>query len=242
MKRYLNFKEIPIGDLPGTWYVLGRVNSTVNELRMCAKNAGLYYADNRGNKSFDIKQWQAIKAWTTINNNKKISKTIAENMFKYIRELQDLSFRRASFWSDLPDYQEYNFKELKEWCGLDLPDKAIKLPWWEILKRNFKPDQIGYFIRLLKRYGQKVLDKNPQIIIDTIHSVKGGEANNVLIYSKTNWPASFINKNKLEQSDEKRVYYTGVTRAKDTLHILSTDHRYNYPIGQDYFVYLQESA
>lgn len=242
VKRYLNFKEIPIGDLPGTWYVLGRVNSTVNELRMCAKNAGLYYADNKGNKSFDIKQWQAIKAWTTINNNKKISKTVAENMFKYIRELQDLSFRRASFWSDLPDYQEYDFKGLKEWCGLDLPNEAVKFPWWDILKRNFKPEQTGYFIRLLKRYGQKVLDKNPQIIIDTIHSVKGGEANNVLIYSKTNWPASFINKNKLEQSDEKRVYYTGVTRAKDTLHILSTDHRYNYPIGQDYFVYLRESA
>ena len=51
---------------------------------------------------------------------------------------------------------------------------------------------------------------------------------------------AFLNKNINEKSDEKRVYYTGVTRAKNTLHILSTDYKYNYPIGSDYFVYLQE--
>ena len=49
-----------------------------------------------------------------------------------------------------------------------------------------------------------------------------------------------MNKNVDEKSDEKRVYYTGVTRAKNTLHILSTDYKYNYPIGKDYFMYLQE--
>ena len=108
------------------------------------------------------------------------------------------------------------------------------------MQRNFKPEQVTYFIRLLKRYGQKQLNAEPQIVIDTIHSVKGGEADNVLIYSKTNWPSAFKNKNVEEQSDEKRVYYTGVTRAKNTLHILSTDYKYNYPIGMDYLVYLQE--
>ena len=107
-------------------------------------------------------------------------------------------------------------------------------------QRRGLPNQTQYFIRLLRAYGQKTIDKDPQIIIDTIHSVKGGEANNVLIYSKTNWPASFSHKTKDEQSDEKRVYYTGVTRAKNTLHILSTDYKYNYPIGKDYFMYLQE--
>ena len=98
-----------------------------------------------------------------------------------------------------------------------------------------------YFVRLLQRYGQKALDSDPKIIIDTIHSVKGGEADNVLLYSKANWPASFSHKNVEEQSDEKRVIYTGVTRAKDSLHLLSTDHKYNYPIGKDYLIYIQEN-
>ena len=97
-----------------------------------------------------------------------------------------------------------------------------------------------YFKRILQRYGQSSLDAEPDIIIDTIHSVKGGEANNVLLCSKGNYPSSYAHKNVDERSDERRVFYTGVTRAKDTLHILSTDYRYNYPIGEDYFVYIQE--
>ena len=72
VKRYLNFNEIPIGTLPGTWYILGRVNTTVNELRMCAKDAGLYYGDNKGTRSFDSAQWSAIKAWTKITKGKSL--------------------------------------------------------------------------------------------------------------------------------------------------------------------------
>ena len=241
VKRYLNFAEIPIGDLPGTWYILGRVNTTVNELRLSAKEAGLYFADNRGNKSFDVKQWRAIKAWTAISKGKEISKQNAEVMMRYIREIKDHSYRRTGFWIDLPDTQTYDFDALCDWCGLHLNDEAATKPWWQILQRNFTPSQTEYFIRLLQRYGQKSLDDEPQIIIDTIHSVKGGEANNVVLYSKTNWPASYVNKKEAsDKSDEKRVYYTGATRARDTLHILSSNYRYNYPIGEDYLIYLRE--
>ena len=241
VKRYLNFAEIPIGELPGTWYILGRVNTTVNELRLSAKEAGLYFADNRGNKSFDVKQWRAIKAWTAISKGREISKQDAEVMMRYIREIKDHSYRRLSFWIDLPDTQKYDFDALCDWCGLNLNDEAATKPWWQILQRNFTPSQTEYFIRLLQRYGQKSLDDEPQIIIDTIHSVKGGEANNVVLYSKTNWPASYINKKEAsDKSDEKRVYYTGATRARDTLHILSSNYRYNYPIGEDYLIYLRE--
>ena len=240
VKRYLNFSEIPFHRLEGTWYILGRIHSTVNELRMCAKDVGLYFSDNKGNKSFDVKQWEAIKAWTRITNNKKISRNSAENMYKYLRELKDFNFRTQKFWQNIPETQVFDLKDLREWCGLDMDDSYLKKNWWEVLKRNFKDNQVNYFVQLLKNYGQKILSNEPNIIIDTIHSVKGGEANNVLIYSKTNYASTYDKKSKEEKSDEKRVYYTAVTRAKDTLHILSTDFRFNYPIGKDYLIYLQE--
>ena len=134
----------------------------------------------------------------------------------------------------------YDFQELVDWCGLDMQPEDKTRTWWEVLTRNFTPIQTEYFVRLLKRYGQKMLDDEPQIIIDTIHSVKGGEANNVLLYSKANWPSNFYNKNIDERSDERRVIYTGATRARDTLHILSSNYKYNYPIGEDYLIYLRE--
>ena len=74
VKSYLSFKEIPFENLQEDWYILGRVNETVNELRMLAKDAGLYYKANRENKCFDEKQWEAIKAWTAITKDKKIDK------------------------------------------------------------------------------------------------------------------------------------------------------------------------
>ena len=94
---------------------------------------------------------------------------------------------------------------------------------------------------MLKRYKQTKLDEPPNVIIDTIHSVKGDEANHVLLYSKANWPSSYRHKDKSEKSNEKKVWYTGVTRARDTLHLLSTDYKYHYPIGEDYLVYVQRN-
>lgn len=240
VKSYLSFKEIPFEDLKEDWYILGRINETVNELRMLAKDAGLYYKDNKDTKCFDIKQWEAIKAWTALTKDKKIDKKQAKNMYKFIRELSDPAFRLDKFWRNEPDLREYNFEDLKQWCGLELRAADKNKPWYWILRRNFKPRQIRHFIRLLRRYGQKELDKDPLITIDTIHSVKGGEANHVVLYSKANYPSDYDNKNRQEKSDERKVWYTGATRARKTLHLLRTDYKYNYPIGSDYLIYVQE--
>jgi superfamily I DNA/RNA helicase len=240
VKRYLNFREIDFNQ-QGTWYILGRVNRVVNELRMAAKEAGLYFGDNKGNKSFDRKQWQAIKAWTAISNGKTINKSDAEMMYRYIRDIEKDAFRTETFWIGEPDFKTYTFETLKEWCGLAVPDEKKNKEWWWILRRNFTSRQKIYFIRLLKRYGQKQLNDDPTIIIDTIHSVKGGEADHVVLASKNDYASDFYRKNKEDQSGERKVYYTGASRAKNSLHILSTDYKYHYPIGKDYLIYLEET-
>jgi superfamily I DNA/RNA helicase len=240
VKRYLNFREIDFNQ-QGTWYILGRVNRVVNELRMAAKEAGLYFGDNKGNKSFDRKQWQAIKAWTAISNGKTINKSDAEMMYRYIRDIEKDAFRTETFWIGEPDFKTYTFETLKEWCGLAVPDEKKNKEWWWILRRNFTSRQKIYFIRLLKRYGQKQLNDEPTIIIDTIHSVKGGEADHVVLASKNDYASDFYRKNKEDQSGERKVYYTGASRAKNSLHILSTDYKYHYPIGKDYLIYLEET-
>ena len=240
VKAYLSFKEIPFEKFKEDWYILGRINETVNELRMLAKDAGLYYKDNKGTKCFDQKQWESIKAWTAITKGKKIDKKAARNMYKHLRELEDPAYRLDKFWRAQPDFKEYNFQDLKEWCGLALEDSQKTKPWFWILRRNFKPRQVRHFIRLLRRYGQKELDKDPLITIDTIHSVKGGEANHVVLYGKGNYPSDYENKNKSDKSDERKVWYTGATRARKTLHLLRSSYKFNYPIGQDYLIYVQE--
>ena len=92
----------------------------------------------------------------------------------------------------------------------------------------------------MKRYGQEELDSPPKIIIDTIHSVKGGEADHVVLYSKANYPSNFKTKSREEKTNEKKVWYTATTRARKTIHLLDTNYKYNYPIGGDYLTYVQE--
>ena len=76
---------------------------------MAAKNLGLYFSDNQGNKSFDSKQWDAIKSWTSISNGNTITKDQAENMYKYLRDLKHYDFRTPKFWNNIPLTQNFNY-------------------------------------------------------------------------------------------------------------------------------------
>ena len=83
-----------------------------------------------------------------------------------------------------------------------------------------------YYLSLLRR-GAK-LTGTPRVIIDTIHGVKGGEADNVAVMlDMTN--RSYQNL-QFDPDDEYRVFYVGFTRAKKALHIL-------LPTGIRYFPY-----
>ena len=86
------------------------------------------------------------------------------------------------------------FEDLKAWCGLTLKDEIKSQEWWHALKRNIKPTEITYVKILLQKYGQDQLNNDPTIIIDTIHSVKGGEADNVLVYFKADYASQYQNK------------------------------------------------
>jgi len=240
IKRYLSFKEIDFTKYHGSWFFLARVNKVVNQLRMMAKQEGLYFSDNKGNKSFNENEWLAIRAWTALTKGKSIQKKEVQAVYKYIRELKDASFREDHFWKDQSEYTEYNLEYLEKECGLYLPEDMKTKPWMHVLNRNFIPSRKLYFISLLKRYGQKTLDQSPKIIIDTIHSVKGDEADNVLLFNKCDYASDYNRKNKQERIDENRVMYTAITRAVDSVHILYAKDRYYYPIGKHYLTYQQE--
>ena len=240
VQAYRSFYDINFEDYKGTWYLLGRISTTVNELRMMAKNKGFYFMDNKGNKSFTNNKWKAIRTWKKLCDGEKINKEEAQNFYKYTRYISKDLYRTKEFWDEQDKFNQYTFEDLKAWCGLTIKDELRGQEWFYVLKRNIKPTEVTYINILLERYGEDQLDKEPNMIIDTVHSVKGGEADNVLVYFKADYASQYQNKTVQEKMDEKRVVYVAVTRAKHSLHLLSSDHRYNYPIGEDYFKYLQE--
>ena len=73
------------------------------------------------------------------------------------------------------------------------------------------------YIRSVLRRGQKITH-NPRIKLSTIHGAKGCEADNVMLLtdlSKKTDEAYWLNKD-----EERRVFYVGMTRAKQSLNVI----------------------
>ena len=62
------------------------------------------------------------------------------------------------------------------------------------------------------------LNKPPRILLSTIHGVKGGEAENVVLLTDL----SRNTQKNMDRfpDDENRLFYVGATRTKDHLHII----------------------
>lgn len=227
IQTYSRFNEVPFDSLEGTWFILGRVGDNVEELKEYARGKGLYFQDMRGNKSFNINKWNAIQYWKTLIEGGAITREQVGVLYDFIEEIKK-GWRKVDnkSWGNIHPNQPLDLNFLKTNCGLETQEKD----WWKVLNRKFTTRDLDYFENMIKRNIR--FDEKAKIIIDTIHSVKGGEADNVLIYEKSNWPSNFSTKSNQEKMAEARVWYTGVTRTKKSLHILSTDHTYFFPLGR----------
>jgi superfamily I DNA/RNA helicase len=83
------------------------------------------------------------------------------------------------------------------------------------------PRDVEYISRVLKN-GYSILDK-PHIHISTIHRVKGGQADTVILLSDTAKPTERLA--ATNSDEETRVFYTGITRTKEDLIVVQPDKR-----------------
>lgn len=105
-------------------------------------------------------------------------------------------------------------KMLQEKYG-DISGEMHTLRIWHDQFTKLSPRRRAYYLTAL-RNGQK-LTTPPRIHIDTIHGVKGGQADNVvLIQDQT---ARTERGSERFPDDEARVFYVGATRAKHRLYI-----------------------
>ena len=80
------------------------------------------------------------------------------------------------------------------------------------------------YMAAVRRRGEDLT--KPRISLSTIHRMKGGEDDNVLLLTDSSYPAV----NAPDQDDEHRVFYTAVTRARENLHVVDSRSQYRYTI------------
>lgn len=108
-----------------------------------------------------------------------------------------------------------------------LKDKYdLRLPWYDNF--SWKGDEKTYYRDIIKN--KTKLDKC-NIIIDTIHSVKGGEADNVVLLLDITHQVSLNLTNNPDS--EHRIFYVGCTRAKKKLYIVYGENKFQYTIYKE---------
>jgi superfamily I DNA/RNA helicase len=82
------------------------------------------------------------------------------------------------------------------------------------------PEQDRAYIIALLRRGEK-FNGDPRITVSTIHGSKGGEADNVVLFTDLSPAAEKAARDNPD--DLHRVFYVGVTRTKENLFIVEPE-------------------
>jgi superfamily I DNA/RNA helicase len=142
------------------------------------------------------------------------------------KEIQSLIRSVGSAWL-LPSHKEVRYKAVK------VNQILKKVPHVDQWREAFKSiNQIDYISDILKRYG---LDAaiNPPTQLMSIHQSKGKQAEKVfvnLLMSAKTYDA--YSKDGIEnREDEHRVWYVGVTRAKEELTLIVPESERRYNLG-----------
>jgi len=113
---------------------------------------------------------------------------------------------------------------LKKYLFPNIDLSRIKgIEWYDALK--ISNDQMIYYRDLLRKHTDI---SKCNINVSTIHSVKGAEADNVILL--LNVTRSVFMNIQQNPDSEHRVFYVGATRAKNNLYILLPNQKYYYDV------------
>ena len=117
----------------------------------------------------------------------------------------------------------FTFEDLRDFNGLLAKPE---MPWDEALDKL--PDVDVAYINALVRRGED-LTAEPRIRLSTIHGAKGGEADNVVLF--TDITAAAEASMESDPDSMHRVFYVAVTRTRQNLYTLEpTDFYRSYAL------------
>jgi len=211
VRYHQDLYDVPIAE--GEWCVMARTNRIASHYANALMDEGWVFSRN-GHPSIQAKTYEAILDWEQWCKNGQIGGQQLRNIYTLMSV--NVGFTRG-----------YGPRS-KALLGID-PETFITMSQAEqsyglLAKRNMRwhqaldkidPDTKNYILNALKR-GDNI--KNPRIKINTIHGMKGGECDNILVIPDLSHAA--YKQYQRNPNMEHRVYYVAVTRTKNSLHIM----------------------
>ena len=204
LRRYSDVTQVNMSK--GNWLVLSSANHFLDDVKDLCELQGWYY-QHRGCNSVPLKLLMALNNWEHWRKGDLLGHIEIKNIYEYLGSNVLPGFKTGKL---LHSEDKYTLKECMEKYGL-LTDKV----WYESFDGL---DTITEnYIRNMRANGEKI-NKNPRIIMSTIHGAKGGEADKgLLMQDLTN---AALETMSYDPDELHRLFYTGATRAKRELHVL----------------------
>lgn len=202
-----------------SWLLIARTNFLASKLVKRIDSMGIPWLPTREGTGC---RWDApirnaaLKAMAILElgEHARIKLSDWQKIIKFLPSKENLVKGAKKEWSDYdgPDY-EIKIGDLIDHGATETLIQKIKNRKW----RAEVPFATEY-IEALHNYGEPVVNE-PRIKIGTIHSVKGAEADNVLLLSTVSHQVNRSQEDQEGSDEERRVEYVAVTRARKRLFI-----------------------
>ena len=204
LRRYSDVTQVDMSS--GNWLVLTSANHFLDDVKELCELRGWYF-QHKGRNSINLKLLLALNNWEQWRNGESLNHLEIKNIYGYLGTNVADGFRSGKLFRT---EEKYFLKDCQEKYGL-LTDKV----WYESFEGL--DNLTENYIRNMRANGEKI-NKNPRIIMSTIHGAKGGEADKVLLLQDITNAALETFEN--DPDELHRLFYTGATRAKKELHIV----------------------
>jgi DNA helicase-2/ATP-dependent DNA helicase PcrA len=197
----------------GSWLILAHAGYHLQPVANTLKSSGHLF-NYRGHRSISEKLSDAVNGWEQLRKGKEVSGEVARKIYSFM----SVGARVARGYKKLPGVDDHDFVTmgaLVSTHGLKADNTMI---WSEAMDKLPEPDR-AYITALLRR-GEK-FNGIPRITASTIHGSKGGEADNVVLFTALS-PAADTEM-RINPDDMHRVFYVGLTRTKQNLFILDAE-------------------
>ena len=191
----------------GSWLILTQANYMLEPLDTTLRSMG-YLFERPRQRSISEKLSEAVNGWEALRKGNEVSRHTAQCIYEY---MTGNGVRVTRGYKKILEDETavFTLEKLQKQHGLLATEDQI---WHEAMDKLPDTDR-AYIVALLRR-GEK-FNAKPRIRLSTIHQAKGGEADNVVLFSDLA-PAAALN----FDNDTHRVFYVGVTRTRQSLYIV----------------------
>lgn len=180
---------------PGSWMLLARTNHQLEEFRELARRQAVIYSLPHGGWSWQLASVQAAQIYERLRKGEKVSRGDAFSLRAFTARPMVFTEEQDTTWP---------FGE------------GPRPPWFEGLERM--PARDREYIRALRQRGVSLKEPG-RVFIGTVHSMKGAEADHVVIVPDVT--RKIEDGRRVDPDSELRVQYVAATRARETLSLVT---------------------